>query len=111
MKKLNLTCFGGVDAVTGANFLLEGEGGKILIDCGLRQGDYFAESENYEPFPYDPKTIDVLCVTHAHMDHIGRIPKLVHDGFSGKIYSTKETKLLAEAMFADAVPLSHCRPR
>jgi metallo-beta-lactamase family protein len=105
MKKLNLTCFGGVDAVTGANFLLEGESGKILIDCGLRQGDYFAESENYEPFPYDPKIVDVLCVTHAHMDHIGRIPKLVRDGFSGKIYSTKETKLLAEAMFADAVSL------
>lgn len=105
MKKLELICFGGVGAVTGANFMLRGEFGKILIDCGLRQGDRFAEGENYEEFPYDPKDVSVLLVTHAHMDHIGRIPKLVKDGFRGIIMSTKETKMLSEIMYSDAISL------
>lgn len=105
MSKLTLICWGGVGAVTGANFLLEGEPGKFLIDCGLRQGNRFGESENYEPFPYDPKSIKALFVTHAHMDHIGRIPKLVKDGFSGTIYSTRETKLIVPYMFEDAISL------
>lgn len=103
--KLTLTCWGGVGFVTGANFLLEGEPGKFLIDCGLRQGDRFAEEDNYKDFPYDPKTIDALFITHAHLDHIGRIPKLVHDGFRGKIYSTKETAALVRVMFDDALSL------
>ncbi len=105
MSSLNLTCYGGVDSVTGANFLLEAEDFKMLIDCGLRQGDKFSESENYEAFAYDPKTIGALLVTHAHMDHIGRVPKLVKDGFGGVIYSTRETKLLSEVMFGDALSL------
>lgn len=105
MKKVNLTCWGGVGAVTGANFLIEGDFGKMLVDCGLRQGDRFAEGENYEDFPYNPKDINVLVITHAHMDHIGRIPKLVRDGFEGVIYSTKETKLLSEIMYGDALSL------
>ena len=75
--------------MTGANFLLDANGKKILIDCGLRQGDRFSESENYEKFAYDVKAVDALFVTHAHMDHIGRIPKLVRDGFGGAIYSTR----------------------
>lgn len=104
-KTLTLTCHGGVGAVTGANFLLEGAPGKFLIDCGLRQGDRFGEAENYEDFPYDPKVITALFVTHAHMDHIGRIPKLVRDGFRGTIYSTKETHLLTKIMFGDALSL------
>ncbi len=104
-EKLNLTCFGGVGVVTGANFLLENKNKKILIDCGLRQGDRFGEAENYEAFPYKVEEIDFLFVTHSHMDHIGRIPKLIKDGFKGIIYSTRETKLLAEVMFGDAVAL------
>jgi metallo-beta-lactamase family protein len=104
-KTLTLTCYGGVGAVTGANFLLEGEPGKFLIDCGLKQGDRFGEEENYEDFAYDPKTITALFITHAHMDHIGRIPKLVKDGFRGVIYSTKETHLLTTIMFGDALSL------
>lgn len=105
MKKIELTCYGGVGAVTGANFLIDGEFGKILVDCGLRQGDHFAEEENNKDFEYDPKQINALIVTHAHMDHIGRIPKLIKDGFEGKIYSTKETKMLAEIMYGDALSL------
>ncbi len=75
----------------------------VLIDCGLKQGGNVCEEDNYADFPYDPKTADVLIVTHAHLDHIGRIPKLVRDGFSGAIYSTEATRDLAEVMFADAV--------
>ncbi len=98
-----LTFFGGAGSVTGANFLLETGGKRILIDCGLEQGGNSAMERNYEDFQYDPSTVDVLFVTHAHADHIGRIPKLVRDGFRGVIYSTPATRDLSEVMFADAL--------
>jgi metallo-beta-lactamase family protein len=97
--------YGGVDSVTGANFLLQGPDFKTLIDCGLFQGNPAAENKNRDRFPYDPKTTQFLIVTHAHADHIGRIPYLVKEGFSGEIYSTPETKKIAEVMFDDAVGL------
>ncbi len=100
-KKLKVTFAGGTGSVTGANFLIEAEGKRILIDCGLSQGTKLADESNWEPFPYDPKTIDVLFITHAHIDHIGRIPKLFYDGFRGTIYSTIPTKDIAELMLED----------
>ena len=100
-KKLKLTFAGGAGWVTGANFLLEKPDFKLLIDCGLIQGEHLAEFENWEPFPYDPASVDVLIITHAHIDHIGRIPKLVHEGFNGKIISTNATKDLAAVMIRD----------
>ncbi len=75
----------------------------LLVDCGLVQGDRFAQAQNAEAFPYDPKHVDVLMVTHAHADHIGRIPKLVKDGFKGVIYSTPPTRDLANIMLRDAL--------
>jgi metallo-beta-lactamase family protein len=93
--------FGGVDAVTGSNFLFEADGKRILIDCGLFQGDKFADDRNREEFQFRPDEIDVLLVTHAHIDHIGRIPKLVKEGFRGKIYSTPPTRELSELMLLD----------
>ncbi|MCR4322465.1 MAG: MBL fold metallo-hydrolase, partial [Candidatus Azambacteria bacterium] len=100
-----LTFHGGAGAVTGANFLLEDKesGAKILVDCGFFQGRKFGEDINRDPFPYDPASIDVLFVTHAHIDHIGRIPKLVRDGFRGVIYSTPATKEIAELMLTDSM--------
>jgi metallo-beta-lactamase family protein len=94
--------YGGVGSVTGANFLLDTGNAKFLIDCGLIQGDKFVEEKNCEAFPYTPSDIDVLLVTHAHADHIGRIPKLVADGFKGRIISTDATKDLARVMLEDA---------
>ena len=120
---LKLKFCGGVGTTTGANFLLTGlrqdhashaEGAdshfRILVDCGLEQGeghDSGRESSDFNrsSFPYDPATIDILLVTHAHTDHIGRIPKLVAEGFAGTIFSTEETKKITEIMFEDALKL------
>ena len=93
--------FGGVDAVTGSNFLFEADGKRVMIDCGLFQGDLFADDRNREDFAFDAASIDVLLVTHAHIDHIGRIPKLVKAGFKGVIYSTPPTEELTELMLLD----------
>lgn len=108
IKKLKLTFCAGAGSVTGANFLLEGEDKKFLIDCGLTQGSKLADDVNWEPFVYDPSTIDFLFITHAHIDHVGRIPKLYHDGFRGRILSTDATRALALPMLLDTVNvLSH----
>ena len=98
-----ITFCGGTGSVTGANFLLEADGKKILIDCGLTQGQKLADDINWEPFPYDVKSIDILFITHAHIDHVGRIPKLLYEGFQGKIYSTFPTQALAGPMLDDTI--------
>lgn len=109
--KSTLTFASGAGTVTGANFLLKTGEQNILVDCGLEQGGHFCSDVNYEPFPFDPHGVSVLVVTHAHMDHIGRIPKLIKDGFKGTIYSTPATKDLAEAMFEDALGILHDEAR
>ncbi len=111
-KKVKLTFYGGVGWVTGANFVIENiqeqsseKITRIMIDCGMYQGGEQAGPKNREDFVYDPGTIDILVVTHAHADHIGRIPKLVRDGFRGKIYSTQATFDLAKIMFDDSLKI------
>lgn len=106
---INLKFCSGVGSVTGANFLLTLSDGtkttKILVDCGLIQGEKVAQAENREEFGYVASEIDMLFITHAHLDHVGRIPKLVKEGFNGKIYSTPETMALAALILEDAVGL------
>jgi len=99
---LRLSFHGGAGKVTGSNFLITGARGKVLIDCGIEQGGDFAVEEVYGPFPYDVTTIDALVVTHAHLDHVGRIPKLVRDGFRGKIFMTPATRDLAALILLDS---------
>lgn len=99
----NITFFTGVSTVTGANFLLDTDDSRILIDCGMVQGEKFATEENNKPFGYDISSIDALIITHAHLDHVGRIPKLVKEGYQGPIYSTPVTRELAELVLTDAV--------
>ena len=105
--KLKVTFYGGTGTVTGANFLVETtdlkENIKFLVDCGLFQGAKIGEEKNMEKFPYDPSEIDFLFVTHAHIDHTGRIPKLVRDGFKGKIYSTPPTMDISGVMLEDSM--------
>ncbi len=106
MNKPKLICFGGVGAATGANFYLETENKKILVDCGLLQGVSGSDDFNSATFDYDPSTIDILFITHAHTDHIGKIPKLVKDGFKGVIYSTPETKEISSLMLLDTAKIT-----
>ena len=73
---MEITFLGAAKTVTGSNFLLDAAGRKILIDCGLHQGKVTEERDNYEEFGYNVKDIDFLLLTHAHIDHSGRIPKL-----------------------------------
>lgn len=103
MAKVKIKFAGGANTATGSNFLLEVGRVKILIDCGLYQGEKMAEDINRENFTYNPKDINVLFVTHAHLDHVGRIPKLVKEGFSGIILSTPATRDIAELVLRDSV--------
>jgi metallo-beta-lactamase family protein len=102
-KEATVTFCGGAMEPTGSNFLFTTPETSILIDCGLFQGEKILDAKNLAPFIYDPKKIDVLFVTHAHLDHIGRIPKLVKEGFKGKIYSTPPTKEITELLLQDSV--------
>lgn len=106
-NKINLSLFGAAEEVTGSNYLLEGDfpEGKtsLLVDCGLFQGSRISEEKNNEPFLYDPLSASALVVTHAHLDHIGRIPKLVKGGFKGKIFSTPPTRDFARLMLIDSL--------
>ena len=97
---IRITPCGAAKTVTGSCHLLEAEGLKVLVDCGMFQGE--DEEKNYDPFPFDPKEIDYLILTHAHIDHCGRIPLLVREGFRGKILCTRPTAQIARIMLLDA---------
>lgn len=105
MNKPSITFYGGVGNVTGANFLVSFGSSRVLVDCGIVQGVEGSEQMNADSFPYEASIMNALCVTHAHMDHIGRIPKLVKDGFRGVIWSTPETRSIARVMLQDAVKI------
>jgi len=101
MAKLKF-CGGVSGSVTGACYLIETATTKILVDCGMFQGSRFSEDLNSEPFPFDPKEIKAMVLTHAHIDHSGRIPKLYRDGFRGKVYGTSPTLDFAHTLLLDS---------
>lgn len=99
---MDLTFLGGVGTVTGSKYLLETGHKKILIDCGLFQGTKELRNRNWTPLPLDPKTIDAVCITHAHIDHTGYIPLLIKNGFKGPIYATHATIDLCKILLPDS---------
>ncbi len=100
---IKVTCFGAAGSVTGSNFLIETPNRKhILIDCGLFQGSKEMENRNREPWGFNPGEVKTLILTHAHIDHSGRIPKLVKDGFRGTILTSPPTAELSQAMLLDS---------
>ncbi len=110
---MKISFHGGAREVTGACYLLEsgpstgsGQATKILVDCGLFQGSNECEELNFKPFAFRAAEIDAVLITHAHLDHIGRLPKLVREGFRGKVFSTAPTKDLAVLMLEDALTIS-----
>ena len=105
-KQSTVRFYGGAGSVTGSNFMLDTGESKFLVDCGLFQGENALEKSNWEKWSFDPKEITALINTHAHIDHIGRIPKLVKDGYRGPIISTEATRALAEPMLMDAMELN-----
>lgn len=102
---MKITFYGGSKNVTGSNYLLEADGKKILIDCGMFQGDEESAKQNYKDWPYDPKEIDFVLLTHSHIDHIGRVPKLYRDGFRGTYYCTKPVVDFSEIFLTDSVKI------
>lgn len=93
---------GASTGVTGSCHLITTEHHKILLDCGQFQGGKAMDAMNYEPFPFDPAEIDYMVLSHAHIDHCGRIPLLVKRGFKGDIYCTDATADLLEVMLKDS---------
>lgn len=99
---MKLSFFGGTKVVTGTNYLLETKKSKILVDCGLFYNPLLKE-KNEKPFLYSPQKINAVILTHAHLDHTGRLPKLVREGFKGKVFATPATLNLTKLILEDAL--------
>ncbi len=96
------SCHGAAKQVTGSCHLITCNDHRVLVDCGMFQGSDEVERANAEPFGFDPASIDVLLLTHAHLDHCGRIPLLVRQGFRGRIITTAATRELARIVMLDS---------
>lgn len=96
---------GAARTVTGSCHHLRFDDARVLLDCGLFQGGANLEARNREPFPFDPAELDAVCVSHGHLDHVGRLPLLIDRGYRGPIYATQATRNIAEVILRDAARL------
>lgn len=103
---MHIEFHGAAGEVTGSCHLIEVQGRRLLLDCGMIQGRAKDEARNREPFPFDPATIDAVVLSHSHIDHSGRIPLLVKSGFSGPVYTHRASRDLCRIMLKDAAGLS-----
>ncbi len=104
-SELTLSSLGAASTVTGSKHLLEAGGRRILVDCGLFQGVKNLRELNWAPLPVDAASIDAVVITHAHLDHTGYLPRLVHDGFSGPIFCTSATASVSDIILRDSAYL------
>jgi metallo-beta-lactamase family protein len=102
--QIKLRFLGAAQNVTGSRHMLEANGVRLLIDCGLYQERHFRE-RNWDPFPIPPDSIDAVLLTHAHLDHCGLLPKLVREGFKGKIYCNPATAEIAQIILLDSAKI------
>lgn len=99
---MKLTFLGGTGTVTGSKYLLEHEGRRLMIDCGLFQGLKQLRLRNWEPLPVPPRSVDAVVLTHAHLDHSGHVPRLVKAGFSGNVHCSAPTRDLCGLLLPDS---------
>lgn len=97
-----ITFLGGVGTVTGSKYLIESERSRVLVDCGLFQGFKNLRLRNWAEFPVDPKSIDAVVLTHAHLDHSGYLPLLIKNGFHGPVICTTSTRALCNILLPDS---------
>ncbi|MDP3985196.1 MAG: MBL fold metallo-hydrolase, partial [bacterium] len=100
---MKITFYGAVEGVTGSCSLLEIGEKRLLIDCGMFQGAQYCDLRNMQPLPFDAKSIDAVFITHPHVDHTGRLPKLVHEGYEGPVYITEPAAALGKIVLEDAI--------
>ena len=100
-----ITFYGAAGEVTGSCYLIRGEKIAVLVDCGMFQGQRFAHEKNYKPLPFKSKEIDFVLLTHAHLDHTGRLPKMHLEDFSGNVYGTRPTLELTRCLWDDALEI------
>ena len=102
---MQLYFYGAAGEVTGSCSMFESGGRKFLVDCGMFQGNQFNEDKNTDPFPFNPAELSGVIVTHAHLDHVGRLPLLVKNGYEGKFFATPPTVELTELILDDALQI------
>src|SRR5713226_7782489 len=98
----NITFLGAAGSVTGSKYLVEAGGKRLLVDCGLFQGNKELRQRNWDRLPVDPASIDWVVLTHAHLDHTGYLPRLVRDGFQGPIFANLATRELCSILLQDS---------